>query len=146
MAERWCCRPTQSTLTTIYLVAVGLNYPWELAQEFLFLEFDPWHMWWTCFRASLGDGLMVLAIFAAGWLLLGCPRWVERPGVCGCAIMFGTGLALSVGVEWWVLATGRWAYTWRMPLVPLVDVGITPVAQMLVLPPMTFRLATSWGR
>ena len=37
------------------------------------------------------------------------------------------------------LATGpleRWAYAERMPIVPLVDIGLVPVLQWIVLPPL----------
>jgi hypothetical protein len=35
-------------------------------------------------------------------------------------------------------------YTAQMPLVPGFDVGVAPVVQMLVLPPLIFRLVTLW--
>jgi len=40
----------------------------------------------------------------------------------------------------------RWAYTARMPRVPGLDVGLVPVAQMLILPPLIFRLVAGWYR
>jgi hypothetical protein len=39
---------------------------------------------------------------------------------------------------------GRWMYTAQMPLVPGLDVGIVPIVQMLVLPPLLFRLVAVW--
>jgi hypothetical protein len=59
--------------------------------------------------------------------------------------MLITGLAIAVSVELLAVnALGQWAYTARMPIVPGLDVGLAPVAQMLVLPPIVFRLAASW--
>src|SRR5262245_36509341 len=40
-------------------------------------------VWWHCFIASLGDGLLILGIFAAGWIALGRQTWIVHPGVLG---------------------------------------------------------------
>ena len=59
--------------------------------------------------------------------------------------MLMVGLVLGVTVEWLaVYVLHRWAYTARMPRVPGLDVGLVPVAQMLVLPPVIFRLVARW--
>jgi hypothetical protein len=51
------------------------------------------------------------------------------------------GLVLGVTIEWVaVRVLQRWAYTARMPRVPGLDVRLVPVAQMLILPPLIFRL------
>jgi hypothetical protein len=38
-------------------------------------------------------------------------------------------------------ALGRWEYTARMQVAPVLGVGVAPVPQMIVLPPMIFRVA-----
>ena len=69
-----------------------------------------------------------------------------HPGAIGYAVMLLVGLVIGVGIEWLaVVVTNRWDYTVRMPLVPLLGVGLVPVAQMLVLPPLIFRLVAAWG-
>jgi hypothetical protein len=104
-------------------------------------------MWWHCLIASLGDGLLVLLIFAAGWTALHRQDWFVRPGVRGYVVMLAVGLMISVSIEWIAVhIMGRWAYTERMPLVPGLGVGIVPILQMLVLPPLIFWIAAAWGR
>jgi len=45
-----------------------------------------------------------------------------------------------VVVEWTAVhVMGRWAYGPRMPMIPIFDIGLTPVAQMVALPPIIFR-------
>lgn len=134
------------TLATMFVVAVVLNYPWERAQSSLYVGMDGSLIaWWLCFLASLGDGMLVLLIYAVGRVALRRPDWSERPGVGGYALMLAAGLAFSIGVEWaTVRVLGWWAYTPRMPLVRGLDVGIPPVAQMLVLPPLIFRIVAAW--
>jgi hypothetical protein len=102
-------------------------------------------VWWHCFVASLGDGLLVLGIFAMGWLLLRQQRWFVHPGLWGYGVMLTTGLVIGITVEWIAVhLMERWKYTVHMPLVPGLEVGIVPVMQMLVLPPLIFRGVAVW--
>jgi hypothetical protein len=104
-------------------------------------------VWWHCLMASVGDGLLVLLIFLAGWLALHRRDWINRPGIRGYVLMLAVGLSTSVSVEWVAVhVMGEWAYTAQMPLVPGLGVGVMPVAQMLVLPPLIFRIVAVWRR
>lgn len=137
------------TLAIIFVVAVFFNYSWELTQAPLYVGMTSFRaVWWHCFAASLGDGLLVLLIFATGWAVLRRLGWFERPGVRGYIVMLTAGLAIGVSVEWAAVhIAGRWTYTTQMPLMPGLNVGIAPVAQMLVLPSLIFRVvAASCGR
>ncbi len=137
---------TWRTLAAIFIVAVAVNYPWELAQAALYAgTADFIRMLWHCFAPSLGDGLLVLIIFALGWAVLRRRDWFTQPGVRGYALMLIAGLAIAISVELVAVhALGRWAYTARMPIVLGLGVGVAPVAQMLVLPPIIFRVVASW--
>jgi hypothetical protein len=46
---------------SVFIVAVLLNYLWELAQAPLYVGLDGYNtaVFWPCFVASLGDGIMV---------------------------------------------------------------------------------------
>ena len=135
-------------LFILYIVAVAVNYLWELAQSPLYVGMERLSVvWWHCLLASLGDGLLVLLIYGAGFVTLGRAYWFLRPGVKEYLLMLGAGLLLGIGVEWAALHFNRppWAYTSRMPVLPALEVGITPVVQMLILPPAIFRLAGRWN-
>lgn len=135
-------------LAALFAVAVLVNFVWEMAQSPLYAgAFNVSTAFWHCLVASLGDGLLVLLIFSIGWMITHRPYWFERPGVGGYALMMVTGLAISMGVEFLAVQIGEWwSYTKRMPLVPVLGVGLAPVAQMLILPPLTFYLTTAWRR
>ncbi|HEX8069284.1 MAG TPA: hypothetical protein VF546_05000 [Pyrinomonadaceae bacterium] len=99
---------------------------------------------WYCLLASLGDGLLVLLIFAAGRMVLRRRNWYEHPGVGGYLLMLVAGTAVGITVEWLAVhETGTWEYAARMPLLPGTQMGLLPVAQMLVLPPLSFRVVAS---
>lgn len=135
-------------LIRVFIVAVLLNYVWELAQAPLYVDLESYNaaVLWHCFVASLGDGVMVLVIVAAGRLVLRHQNWFEHPGVPGYLVMITAGLVLAVAVEWVAInILGRWAYTEGMPIAPGVGIGIVPIAQMLILPPLVFRIAAVIG-
>lgn len=144
--SRW--RQLVTTVAVIFVVAVLGNYLWELAQAPLYRGMKSVRtVWWHCFVASLGDGLMVLGIVASGGVICQRPTWFLCPGGRGTIVMLMVGLVLGVTVEWVAVhVLQRWAYTARMPRVPGLDVGLVPVAQMLVLPPLIFRLVAVWHR
>ncbi len=135
-------RQLGETVAAIFVVAVLGNYPWELAQAPLYVGMERFRaVWWHCFVASLGDGLLVLGIFAMGWLFLRQQRWFMHPGRLGYEVMLTTGLVIGITVEWVAVhRLGRWMYTAWMPRIPGLAVGLVPVLQMLLLPPLIFSL------
>ena len=132
----------------VFCFAVLFNFLWERAQSRLFVGFDDWSgTWWHCFIASLGDGALVLAIYAVGWIVFKQRDWFEHPGNAGYGLMLITGMLIGVGVEWFALhVAGLWAYAATMPLVPGLTVGLVPVLQMLLLPPAIFRVVAIWTK
>ena len=135
-------------LILVFLVAVSLNYLWELAQMPLYADLENYNarVFWHCFVASLGDGIMVLLIVAAGCITLRRWDWFQRPGVAGYLVMLTVGLVLAVLVEWVaVQSLGRWHYTENMPTLPWLHIGLVPIAQMLFLPPLIFRIVAVFG-
>lgn len=97
-----------------------------------------------CTRAAVGDVGIIVGIYAMGALAAGDQSW----GLRGRWNMYATtavlGLAFAALVEHWALATGRWSYTERMPVVSLLSAGLWPLLQMTLLPPLTFLLARWW--
>ena len=128
-------------LTMLFVVAVLVNYPWERLQSPLYVHSDGDSIpWWLCLAASLVDGLFVVVIFGVGWMALGHRTWFEQPGIEGYLVMLISGVAISVGVEWTTVHVLRWwTYSARMPLLPIANIGLAPMIQMLVLPPLIFR-------
>lgn len=128
-------------IACIFLLAIPLNFAWELAQSGLYVGADQWpSRWWHCFLASLGDGILTLVIYAVGAIVAGRIDWFES-GYRSYPWVLATGVILALIVEWIAVSNGHWSYTARMPLVPGLDLGLVPVLQMVALPPLTFYLA-----
>ena len=133
-------------LLKIFIIAVVLNYAWEIAQSPLYSSgkgaLSRQSVWWHCLPASIGDGVLVLIIFGIGCLVLKRPNWDERPGRSGYLMMAVAGVLTAASLEWLALRVGEWwSYGPQMPVVPGLGIGVTPLAQMVVLPPLAFRLA-----
>lgn len=143
-----CAVLLRTLLARIFGVAIVLNYPWERAQAQLYLSPQGADIaWWQCFVASLVDGFFLLLMFGIGWVVCGDRAWFLRPGVKGYFIMLLSGVIFSISVEWvTVYLAHRWSYSERMPLVPGLEIGLTPFGQMLVLPPVIFSFVRLWQK
>ena len=130
-----------------FVSAVALNFGWEMAQARLYEPMGTaWEATRRCFVASLGDGLMILLVVAGGAMLFRSVSWFVEPTLGRYAFAALTGLIFAVAIELWGLATGRWAYQMHMPRVPGTDLGAVPLAQMVILTPLSLWLAGAWRR
>lgn len=69
-----------STIPWVFVVAVLVNVPWEVVQAALGLFVGiSGRKALLCAACSLGDGVAVLLIYAAGWLAFGRRDWFESP-------------------------------------------------------------------
>ena len=123
--------------------AFVLNYLWENMQCPRFFIHP---------GGNAGQSAMVLATLgdvAMTWIAQGLfaavsKRWLWLVGpwrLRQWALLLVAALALSFLVESWALATSRWAYTAINPRVPGMSISALPVAQMLLLFPLTFGLS-----
>jgi hypothetical protein len=132
----------------LFSVAVAVNFAWEMAQMSLYASTGSWVQDSAeCLRASLGDGGMILAIYATGALVFRRLDWFLRPGVAGYAVMLTMGVILAAAFEMAALHSGRWAYTAWMPRLPMTaGLGLLPMLQMMILPPIIFTVASALER
>ena len=133
-------------LAALFVISVLFNFPWEVAQMPLYVEGGNWlEFALHCIIPSLGDGLIVILIFCVGWVARRRLDWADQPGSGDYALMLIAGLGIAVVVEWvGFYGLNRWRYTASMPLLPGLGVGVVPVLQMLILPPLIFRMTGWW--
>ena len=126
----------------LFVVSAALNFLWELVQAPLFVGMTSvGAIQWHCFVASLGDGIILWIIYGLGWAAFGTWRWTAQPGSWQMAFMVSVSLVIAFLIEWSALHwLHRWVYTDQMPIIPVLDVGLTPILQMLILPPFIFFL------
>jgi hypothetical protein len=145
--------PTRENTIWSYLAilgstAFGLNWLWEMVQMPAYAEMVGLSWQQTvlpCTLATLGDTAITLAIFGVGALAAGRLKWAcdGRYNVYLVASLLGA--AGAVAYEWKALASGRWSYSEKMPIVPVLDVGLWPLMQLAALVPGAFWLANVWA-
>ena len=148
MSSAECSRSLWSFFAALLVAAFGLNWIWEMLQMPAYAEMAgrAWHdTFWICTRASLGDVLITLSVYGVGALAAGQVRWgtTGRWNVYATAALLGA--ACAAVIEWKALATGRWNYSERMPIVPLLGVGLWPTLQLTLLVPASVRVAAWWS-
>jgi hypothetical protein len=135
---------TRSIVLHVFFVtgiAFGLNYLWETMQCPRFIHFDGKATPAVMVIATLGDVVLtwfaqvVVATVSRRWLwLLGRWRWSQW------TLLLAVALVLSFLLEYWALSTARWAYTDINPRIPGTAISALPVAQLVLLFPLTFGL------
>jgi hypothetical protein len=131
--------------------------PWAALAGFAFLLHFVWEMWQapfyrtmlqadhvtavrTCTIATLGDAAITLAAFGVAAWLGGGRDWLAHPSRGRLAVYLAAGLAVTLLLEWLnVYVLERWTYAPRMPTI--LGIGVLPVLQWLLLPPLVLWLA-----
>ncbi len=142
---RW---PVRLRVLRLFAAAVLINFGWEMAQMRLYASTGSWLQDSVgCLTASLGDGGMVLIVWATGALVFRRPDWFRRPRVSGYAVMLTMGVFLAAAFETAALGSGRWAYGPSMPRLPMMaGLGLLPMLQMVILPPVIFKVVSALDR
>lgn len=131
-------------IVKLFVISLLLNFVWEISQMFLYAtagagalsnysEFISIH--WL---VSIKDALMVVSVyvlislFSQNWL------WIKKLDRKWLWLLF---LPLWQGfIEYHaVYVSHRWAYNDLMPLI--LGIGIAPLLQMLILPPLALFLS-----
>ncbi|HEV8439527.1 MAG TPA: hypothetical protein VGT40_15660 [Methylomirabilota bacterium] len=130
-------------------IALPLYFVWEMAQAPAFTGMP--QGWWAatavCALAALGDGVIIVALWALGTVLWRDVQWFVPPRWTRYAVVVLVGIALQATIEWiMVYRLGRWGYSPAHPLVPVVKIGALPVLQAVTLSPLAFWLTARWER
>jgi hypothetical protein len=118
-------------IVALALACFGLNWLWEMAQMRAYAEMaaKSWQdTLLTCGLAALGDTAVTFVVWGVGALAAADVRW----GMAGRWNAYATaallGGACAVAYEWKAIGSGDWHYTARMPVVPVLGVGLWPPA------------------
>ncbi len=127
-------------LTTI--LAFLLNLAWELIQGPLYegYTYDVQHITF-CALASVADAIMVLLIYFGLALVLNNALWVQNLTLYRILLVMLMGGIGAVLAEIRHLSAGTWAYAESMPIIPFVEVGLSPVLQFIITPLSAYYLS-----
>jgi len=124
----------------VFLFSLLLNFPWEILQAPLYAGMTTaphWHASLVCARAALGDAALTTTAYWIVALVSGGRNWIASPKRPQDIAFVAVTVATYVAMEKLAITTGRWTYGAAMAIVPLIDVGLNPVAQAAILTPLT---------
>lgn len=116
---------TETTLRLVIIltIAFALNIVWEYLHSPLYTHYQDEPITnLVLLKAALGDALFITALSIPFYrvVYLNKNLWLIIPAGVAAAIVF----------ELFALSTHRWAYSSLMPLVPLIEIGLTPTIQL----------------
>jgi len=110
----------------VFILAFLLNLIWENLHSFLYANYMGGKITeFILLRASAADALIV-TILVLPFVFIAALRsksWI---------VIFA-GVLIAIFIELYALQTGRWAYNSFMPVIPLLNTGLTPTIQLGVL-------------
>jgi len=124
-----------------------LNWFWEMLQMRAYsgLETISWREAAPgCTMAALGDVGISVVLYGIGALAAGRLLWAAKNSwnvYCALALL---ALCYAALTERYALASHRWSYNHTMPIVPLLNIGLWPLLQLMVLVPLTTRISVFW--
>lgn len=120
---------------TLAVVAFLLHLVWENVQAPLYANYQslPQHFP-ACLVGTIGDVAITLFVLAFFRLLKkSWPRTIADFSALAIA-----GFLIAIMIEQRALPAGKWNYAPEMPIIPWLNVGLTPILQMAILLPLSF--------
>ena len=140
--------PFLFTLRRYFLVIALLSLVWEFAHMPLYT------LWSTGTAAEIvfaavhctgGDILIAMSTFMLSLLIFGA-GWPHRRAAVQRVIVLTMvlGVGYTVFSEWLnIVVREAWAYSELMPVIPVINAGLSPVLQWIIIPGLAFAWAVS---
>lgn len=116
------------------------NLVWEFAHLPLYTIWDtapPARIVFAAAHCILGDVLIATMALVLALALAGAPSWPQAAYRRTTLLATAGGVAYTIFSEWLnIVVRQAWQYAPEMPVVPLLNVGLSPLLQWLVLPPL----------
>lgn len=129
---------------SVALFAFLVNLVWEFGQVPLYRDLPSEGHWASiklCARATLGDAVIAVVAFWIVAALVASRWWITAPSAVHVVCFVGVGLGIATALEWMAIhVQARWAYGTSMPIVPVLRVGLAPVLQWVIVPPLVVWL------
>lgn len=109
--------------TVIFLSAFVLNLVWENIHSYLYSNYMGGEITqFILVRASLFDALLITVILLPFIYLQILKNRVF--------LMLLVATIIAIINEWYGLSTNRWMYNSFMPIIPIIETGLTPTIQL----------------
>lgn len=131
----------------IIVIAFLLNFIWEMLQMPLYKNM-PLNIKSIvyCGLASLADVIMVVLLYYGFALIYKDAFWTKDLNVQRIVLLMLIGCVGAILAELRHLSSGNWSYAETMPVIPIVNVGLSPVLQFMILPVVIYSLSFRFSK
>jgi len=140
-------RKSWKHILVFFLVSFLLHLLWENLQAPLFEGFDSFGQHFPiCFYATItGDMLFTVIIYLVIALVHQDQYWVSKLKLyrhqATWILPVVVGVLIAISFELWAIYVAeRWTYG-SMPIIPILQIGLTPVLQMIFVPLLTIYIS-----
>jgi hypothetical protein len=124
---------TAKLFARVFAIAFFSNLIWENLHSFLYLHYQGGVISeMVLLRAAFVDAAIIVC--ALTFVRMIPPRYRMR-------IFTSMLFVVAICIEWWALATNRWAYSPLMPIIPFLGVGLSPAIQLIVIAWLSLRIS-----
>lgn len=126
----------------VILFSFLLNAVWEILQIPLYKEgiYSFNHILF-CLLASAADVIMVMLIYFGFAIICKNAMWVQNLKPINIIFLILVGGIGAILAETRHLSIGTWSYAAIMPVIPVVNVGLSPVLQFMILPLLIYTIS-----
>ncbi len=119
----------------IFIISFSLNAVWEYIHYPLYI--CPWPLKFCVLVSAFRDALITLVFYWGGRIFSRDHLWIFHLTCKRIVLLAGTALLTAFLIELHGLQ-GKWTYAAGMPIIPYLNIGWSPLLQMLLLPFLTF--------
>ncbi len=129
-------------LLTVAVFAGILNFTWEWAHMGLYGEHavETVGVFVMSIWATAGDVMYVIGAVLLASLFKKNVTWIRTPNIFDVIGLAGIGIGIALFVEYKALTFQTWSYLEAMPIIPWLEVGLSPIVQMTTLLPLSVVL------
>ena len=115
-----------------------LNFAWEVLQTPFFVDITDEinTIVWYRFHCTVGDVIISLGCFWLVALIFRTRTWILNPTKLKLLLFIAFGVSYTIFSEIKNVSLYKlWDYSYLMPVIPYLKVGIVPLIQWVILPP-----------
>jgi len=146
---RWVNVDWVRGLRAYLAVAAGGNLAWEILQLPLYTISTTGtarEIAFAVLHCAAGDVLIALAALTLALVAAGTRSWPANGHGRVVLVTLILGVGYTIFSEWLnVVVRANWAYSDLMPVVPILDVGLSPLLQWIFIPILSLTAARRFG-
>lgn len=129
---------SKSLIIWISLIAFVLNFIWENLHAGLYGDYDYFMKSIYFLGCTLGDVVLTFIIYGLVAVVLKDRYWIRSFNFRSFVIVLLMAGLVAFVAEWAVIELNFWSYNDKMPIIPVLKVGLSPFLAIAINPTLSF--------